>query len=209
MLPETEFDDIFPKGPFLIKVFGDPFRIDRKANGGGIFFHVREDIPAKLLSVETLPTKKFLLKLVYGKKWFVSCSYNPNTNNISNHLQTISTSLDLYFSQYDNIIVVGDCNTEIGKTSMNAFCKRYSLSSLIKEPTCYKNSANQSSVNLILTISPRNLQNSSVVETGPSDFHKMIVAVLKTTFQRLSYHLPFMNKELFKAIIHRTRLRIS
>ena len=40
-------------------MFGDPFRIDRKANGEEIFFYVREDIPAKLLSVETLPTKKF------------------------------------------------------------------------------------------------------------------------------------------------------
>ena len=126
--------------------------------------------------------KMFLLKLVYGKKWFVSCSYNPNTNNISNHLQTISTSLDLYFSQYDNIIVVGDCNAEIGETSMNAFCERFSLSTLIKEPTCYKNCANQSSINLILTISPRRFQNSSVVETSLSDFHKMIVTILKTTF---------------------------
>ena len=97
---------------------------------------------------------------------------------------------------------------EIGKTSMNAFCEKYSLSTLIKEPTCYKNCANQSSVNLILTISLRSFQNSSVVETDPPDFHKMIVAVLKITFQRLSYQLPFMNKELFKAIINRTRLRI-
>ena len=64
------------------------------------------------------------------KKWLVSCCYNPHRDNISNHLQTRSKSLDLYLSQYDNIIIVGDFNTEIGETSMNAFCERYSLRNL-------------------------------------------------------------------------------
>ena len=226
-------------------------------------FYVREDIPAKLLSVETLPRKVFLLKLICGKKWLFSCSYNQNRDNISSHLQTITKRLDLYISHYDNIIIVGDFNTEIGETSMNAFCERYSLSSLIKEPTCYKNPANPSSIDLILTNSSRSFQNSSVVETGPSDFHRMIFTVLKTTFQRLppkirnsrdysnfdnemfwaclfndlpsedvgnvekfikvcintlnnhapskkkytrANHLPFMNKELSKAVMKRTRL---
>ena len=90
----------------------------------------------------------FLLKLIYRKKWLVSCSYNPNRYNISNHLQTISNSLDLYLSQYDKIIIVGDFNTEVGVTSMNAFCGRYSLSSLIKKPTCYKSPANSSCITL-------------------------------------------------------------
>ena len=70
MLSETKIDDSFRKGQFLIKNFGDRFRIDRNVNGGGILFYVREDIPAKLLSVETLPTEIFLLKLIYGKEMF-------------------------------------------------------------------------------------------------------------------------------------------
>ena len=161
--------------------------IDRNVNGGGILFYVREDIPAKVLSVETLPTESFYVQIdLRKKKWLVSCSYNPHRDNISNHLQTISKSLYLYLSQYDNIAIVGDFNTEIGETSMNAFCERYSLSSLIKEPKCYKNPANPSCIDLILKNSPRSFQNSNVVETGLSDFHRMIVTVLKTTFQRLS-----------------------
>ena len=208
--------------------------------------------------------KAFLFKLIYGKKWLVFCSYNPHRDNVSNHLQTISKSLDLHLSQYDNVIIVGDFNTEIGANSMNAFCERYSLSSLIKESTCYKNPANPSCINLILTNSSRSFQNSSVVETGLSDFHRMIVTALKTTFQSsppklrsnryYSYfdngmfrpclfndlskedvgniekiikvcintlnnhtprkkkytrgnHLPFINKELSKAVMNRTRLK--
>ena len=68
MLSETKIDDSFPKGQFLIKGFGDPFRIDRNVNGGGILFYVREDIPAKLLSVETLPTESFYVEINLRKK---------------------------------------------------------------------------------------------------------------------------------------------
>ena len=38
---------------------------------------------------------------------------------------------------------------------------------------------------IFLTSSPKSFQNSSVVETGLSDFHRMIVTVMKTSFQRL------------------------
>ena len=68
MLSETKLDDSFLKGQFLIKALGDPFRINRNANGGGILFYVREDIPAKLLSVETLPTESFFIEINLQKK---------------------------------------------------------------------------------------------------------------------------------------------
>ena len=66
---------------------------------------------------------------------------------------------------------------------MSNFCESsYNLSSLIKESTCYKNPENPSCIDLILTNLPHSFQCSSVVETGLSDFHKMIVTVMKTTF---------------------------
>ena len=76
-------------------------------------------------------------------------------------------------------------NREIGENSINTFCGRHSLSSLIKKPTCYNNPANPSYIDLILTNSLRSFENSSVVETGLSDFHRIIVTILKNTFQRL------------------------
>ena len=57
--------------------------------------------------------------------------------------------------------------------------------SLIKDPTCFKNPENLSYIDLILTNSPYSFQNSYVIETGLLDFHKMIVSVMKTTFQKL------------------------
>ena len=42
-----------------------------------------------------------------------------------------------------------------------------------------------SCIDLILTNRPKSFQNSSVVETGLSDFHKMTLTVMKTTFEKL------------------------
>ena len=58
---------------------------------------------------------------------------------------------------------------------MKTFSESYTLSSLIKEPPCYKNPQNPSCIDLILTNSPYSFQNSCVIETGLSDFQMMTV----------------------------------
>ena len=68
---------------------------------------------------------------------------------------------------------------------MNDFSESYNLSSLIRESTCYKNPENPSCIDLFLMNFPNSFQNFGVVETGLSDFHRMIVTVMKTSFQRL------------------------
>ena len=56
---------------------------------------------------------------------------------------------------------------------------------MINKPTCYKNPDRPSCIDLILTNCPRSFQNSCVIETGQSDFHKMAVTVIKTTYRKL------------------------
>ena len=68
---------------------------------------------------------------------------------------------------------------------MNDFCNAYNLSSLIKEPTCYKNPDNPSSIDLTLKNSPRIFQGSCVMETGLSNFHRMTVTIMTAIFPRL------------------------
>ena len=68
---------------------------------------------------------------------------------------------------------------------MKAFCESNSWSSLINESTCYKNPQNPLCIDLILTNSPYSFQNSYVIETGLSNFHKMTVTVMKTTYEML------------------------
>ena len=56
------------------------------------------------------------------------------------------------------------------------------MKSLIRVPTYYKNPANTTCIDLILKNSNRSFENSCTIKTGLSDFHKMIVTVLKIYF---------------------------
>ena len=105
----------------------------------------------------------------------VYCSYNPIRNNIFNHLEALKKSLDLYSAHYKNIVLLGDFNVNIKDPYMESFCESFRFKSLIKDPTCLKNPENPSCIALILTNSPYSFQHSCVIETGLSDFHKMIV----------------------------------
>ena len=111
------------------------------------------------------------------------CSYDPNKSNISRHADKLRKSLDLYSAYYKNTILLGDFNISIDDTHMESFCKSYRFKSLVKDPTCFKNPRNPSSIDLILTNSPYSCQNSFVIETSLSYFHKMVVSVMKTTFK--------------------------
>ena len=185
-ISETKLNDSFPAEQFKIPGYASPFRLDRNQNGGGILVFVREDIPVKFLSSEEKPIEAFFFELnFHKKKWLVCCSYNPNKSNISRHLYTLRKSLDLYSAHYENTILIGYFNVSIDDPHMESFCESYRFKSPIKDPTCFKNLENLSCIDLILPNSPYSFQNSSVIETDLSDFHKMIVSVMKATFQKL------------------------
>ena len=56
---------------------------------------------------------------------------------------------------------------------------------MINKLTYYKNPDRPYCINLILTNCPLSFQNSCVIETGLSDFPKMAVTVMKTTYRKL------------------------
>ena len=55
---------------------------------------------------------------------------------------------------------------------------------MINRPTCFMNLEKLSCMDLILTNCPRSFQNSCAIETGLSDFHKLVVTVIKTTYKK-------------------------
>ena len=116
------------------------------------------------------------------KKWLLSCSYNPTRKNFVNHLKNISRGLDQFSVTYDNLILQGDVNVEPEEVNMLDFLNLHNLKNLMKQKTSYMNPENPSCIDLILTNGHRSFQNSNVFETGLSDFHKMIVSVLKSHF---------------------------
>ena len=70
-------------------------------------------------------------------------------------------------------------------SSMIGFCETYKLRNLVKHPTCFKNPENHSCIDLLLTNKPLNFQTTTLIETRLSDFHKMIVAVMKMDFSKM------------------------
>ena len=58
------------------------------------------------------------------------------------------------------------------------------LTNLVKEPTCFKNPQNPSTIDLILTNKPRCFPNTTTIETGLSDFHKLTITVMRSYYPK-------------------------
>ena len=115
------------------------------------------------------------------KKWLLSCFYNPLKTSLSNHITELNKSLDLFTTKYERLLFLGDCNAGIE----DSFCSNYNLTSMINKPTCYKNPDKTTCTDLIVTNCPGSFQNSCVIERGLSDFCKMIVTVMKTSYRKI------------------------
>ena len=72
----------------------------------------------------------------------ILCGSYRNRNNIGDHPDSLSKNLALYSSTYENYIIIGNFNNQAGSKKMSNFCDIFDLTSLIKEPTCYKNPDN-------------------------------------------------------------------
>ena len=136
----------------------------------------------------------------------------------------------------------------MSEPSLDEFCQTYNLVSIVNKPTCLKNPKNPSCIGLMLTNKQERFLKAKTIETGLSDFHKMVVSVFKISFKKekpkivtyrdykrfdnekfreslITYlstgknisvpikqkHIrgnqsPFMNKDIHKAIMTRTRL---
>ena len=186
LISETKIDNSFPNSQFQIHGYTMPFRLDRTMDGGGLLLYTRQDIPTRMLPSQHFGTIECIILevIISKKKWLILGIYNPNKSMISNHLMILSKILEHYQPLYDNVILLGDFNSEYTDDHMTEFCSLFNLASLIKDKTCFKSLDNPSCIDLILTNRPQNFQNSGVIETGLSDFHKLTITVLKTSFRK-------------------------
>ena len=70
------------------------------------------------------------------------------------------------------------------KNIINNFLELYDLKNLVKDKTCFKSLQNPKCIDLFLTNCNRSFLCTKAISTGLSDFHKMIITVLKTTFTK-------------------------
>ena len=184
IITETKLDGTFPFSQFYIDGSSKPYHLDMNRNGGGVIIYVREDITSKILTKHLLPTdiEAVFIALNFRKcKWLLSGIYYPPSQSDQYFFDRLDNPLDVY-SNYKNILLVGDFNAQIGETCLDNFLYQHELKNVNKEPKCYRNSENPSCIDFILTNNPRSFFKTSMLFTGFSDFHKLLLSAFKTTF---------------------------
>ena len=144
---------------------------------------------------------------IYKKKWLIYGTYNLNRSVISSHLFTLSKSIDKFSPSYDNILILGDFNSDPTDENMIEFFNLYYLQNLIKVPTCFKNPHNPSCIDLVITNRTKSFQNSKAIETGLSDFHKLTLSVMKIKYKKQPPTIiSYRDYRLFSNSLFRTEL---
>ena len=94
--------------------------------------------------------------------------------------------------------------------AMGDFSELFNFKNLVKEPTCYKNPDNPSCIDLILSNRQNYFQDTRVIETGLSDFHKLTATVLKTSFKKKPPKIiSYRNYKSFSQLKFRKEVDIS
>ena len=188
MISETKIDKSFRTSQFLIDEFliSSPYRLDRNSNGGGILVYFKNNIITNLLKTINLSIEAIFTEMsLRGKKWLLYFTYNLNKSLLERHLNQIQTQLEIFCKNYEHLLILGDFNANISVPTLASFCTFFKLKNLVKEPTCYKNPNNPSCIDLFLRNYARSFHNTCVFQNGLSDFHKLVVTLLRSKFESL------------------------
>ena len=181
---ETKVDSTFPTAQFTMEGY-TTYRLDRDKNGGGIMIFIREDIPSKILQnhnlpehIEAVPIEVNLRKT----KFLFLAIYHPPSQSKKYFLECLTKILDKYSHLYEKILTAGDFNIQESEPDLNEFLTEHDLKCIVKDPTCFKNVLNPSCIDLLITNFPNSFQGTTTLTTGLSDYHKMVLTVLKNKF---------------------------
>ena len=207
IIVESKLDDSFPTSQFLIDGHGIPFRRDRNKFGGGILIYVREDIPCKLLDRHQLPDdiEGLFVELNFRKsRLLLLGTYHPPNQKENYFFQSISQAIDIYSTDYGKYIFTGDFNTEENEVAIKKFLVVHGLKNLVNVTTCFKSLEKPRCIDLFLTNNYRSFLNTRALSSGLSDFHKLVVTVMKTTFPKANPKKIFYRKYNFDVITYTT-----
>ena len=206
-IQETKLDSSFPTQQFSLDGFSTPYRLDRNRDGGGVLIYVREDIPSKQLTKHTFSknVEGLFIEINLRKtKLLFFGGYRSEHKDFGlskdDFLEQLVFALDKY-SAYDKVLLAGDFNVDKGDEKLKDFLFEQNFKNLVKEDTCFKSIDNPSCIDLFLTNSAPSFQNTTAVTTGLSDFHKMVVTVMKSTFPKaqpkIVYYRDYKNFDLY------------
>ena len=144
--------------------------------------YIRDDFPSKLLTKHVFPDdiEGLFVELNFRKsKWLLMGAYHPPSQSNSYFFEHLDKALDIY-SNYEKVLLTGDFNSEIAEPCMDSFLYQPHLSKKKR----FKSMINHTCIDLFLTNSNLSFQHTETVSTGLSDFHMLVVTVLKTCFSK-------------------------
>ena len=171
----------------MIDGYSKPYRLDLTYRSGGILIYVNENIPSRFLDSYIIKKDLQIIPIAINirkQKWIVLSIYRNPKQCIKYFLAELSSIIDFYNSKFENLLVMGDFNTEADTPEFIDFLTKHNLYSHIKEKTCWK-SKEGSCIDLILSNRKYSFQNAGVAETGVSDYHSLIYIMLKSKFTKL------------------------
>ena len=192
-ISETKLSSEFPDVQFQIDGYQfPPLRKDRDKHGGGLMVFVKNDIIAKCLTeLEPKYIECICAELNISKEnWIIFVVYRPPEYSLSEFFEKLSEVVDLAITKYENVVILGDINVDtqdsnsLGFNKVQDLCDISGLRNLIRTTTC-KTKTSSSSIDIILTTRTQSFKNSGTIETGLSDFHKLVMTSFRSTYERL------------------------
>ena len=105
---------------------------------------------------------------------------------------------------------MGDSNSAVSENCLNGFCDVNSLKTLNRGPTSFKDPNNPSCIDSFVTNRQQCFQQKHAIETGISDFSKMVVTVMKTHEQPFNFELnnKFVKTDINNAEVNEFFLKV-
>ena len=93
--------------------------------------------------------------------------------------------------------MLGGVYAEDTEPILSDFLEEHEAKNIMKNKTCLKNPDKPTCIELFLINNPHSFQNTMTISTVLSDFHKMIITVLKSSFIKLkpreTYYRDYKN----------------
>ena len=207
IVEEIKIDGTFQMGQFIMDGYMPPFRKDRNQYGGGVLIYIKDNIPAKELTNFKISEgiESIFVELNFRRnKWLLMGTYHPPSQCTIHYYTEVGKALDCYRKLYDNILLIGDFNNIETEINTKNFMESHNLKNLVKEPTCYKNPLNPSCIDLILTNKSNNFKNTTTIDFGLSDCHKLILTTFKFQYKpgtpKIIFYRSYknFNKQIFE-----------
>ena len=125
-------------------------------------------------------------------KWAIFSVYRLQSENISGFFDKLRNSIDRTINTYDNVVIMGNISVNTqdhqsqGINKLFEFCDVFALQNLIKSSTC-ETKTSSTLIDVILTNQVRSFRHNKTVETGISDFHKLVMTSFRSTYQRVRH----------------------